>query len=484
MSGDKFNLMKLVLLVSIISISSYVHAQESIAYTPFKVGKNMEMGFGSYGRIGVSLMNGTQGVEGRRLNLNNMGSIGGRMEEQDYLELGIGFNITPEKLTKDSTSIDINLRTSVYNQSGGYFFNTSTRTDGGLTIALPEMYVELRNIFTKYLNIWVGARFYRGGDVHLADYFYFNDHSGQGFGVEYKGTRVSANFIASNDTTQTVPPYFYLNVKSGTPSLEIRQRIATTVEQDLRVGERSLITFMGEYHQLSDPSSDVADTSNVLKSLPADYGLVFGVKFQQENLFNMPGSFNQIALRYGSRIANGGDGGTTRTWLTYGAPDLETFRFDNAYSIHLVEHFLLNLGPEFSLNGYAIYNRSVGASDSMNLSPTYFGKEVYNSKMDFTIGAKGVNYITDVFHWQTELHYSQRQDGTQPWYNVVKLSLVPTIAPRGIRSVWSRPQIRFVYSVARFNDYAVENSYSPYLELVGGERWGHYFGFKAEWWTW
>ena len=151
---------------------------------------------------------------------------------------------------------------------------------------------------------------------------------------------------------------------------------------------------------------DVTDTSNVLLSYPGDYGIVIGVKLQRENLFDLPGSFNQFSLRYGTGIANGGDGGSTRTWLTYGAPNLTTNKFTNAYSWHIVEHILLNLTPGFSLNGYAIFNRSVGAADTKDLAPTYFGKEVYNSKMDFTIGAKGVNFISDFFHWQTDLYFT------------------------------------------------------------------------------
>lgn len=441
------------------------------------------MGFGSYGRVGVSVMNGVQGVEGRRLNLNNMGSVGGRHEEQDYLELGMGFNFAPQSLEHDSTIIDVNIRASLYNLSGGYFFNTSSRSEGGLTFTLPEVFALARNVFVKDLNLWVGARLYRGSDVHMADYFYFNDHSGQGFGVEYKGTRFSTNFVSSNDTTANVPPYFFLNIKSGTQSLEIKQRIVYALEQDWWLGEDNLLTFMAEYHRLAE-QTDVEDSTDILLSLPSDYGIVLGVKHQKENLFGLPGSFNQLAFRYGNRIANGGDGGNTRTWLTFGAPDLNTLKFDKAYSIHIVDHFLINFNSKFSLNGYGIYNRSLGAADTKDLAPTYFGREVFNSKQDFTVGFKGVNYINDIFHWQTELHYSQRQDGTQPWYNVTKLSLVPTLALRGQRSVWSRPHLRLVYSVAKFNDYAVENSYSPFLELAGDEPWGHYFGVKAEWWTW
>ena len=51
-----------------------------------------------------------------------------------------------------------------------------------------------------------------------------------------------------------------------------------------------------------------------------------------------------------------------------------------------------------------------------------------------------------------------------------KLSLVPTLALRGERSVWSRPHIRFVFSVARFNQLAADNQHSPYLELIGSRQ--------------
>ncbi|MBX2841499.1 MAG: hypothetical protein KTR26_06990 [Flammeovirgaceae bacterium] len=43
------------------------------------------------------------------MNLNNMGSIGGRMEEQDYLEVGSIFQISPFK-NAGSTIINVQLR--------------------------------------------------------------------------------------------------------------------------------------------------------------------------------------------------------------------------------------------------------------------------------------------------------------------------------------------------------------------------------------
>ena len=169
---------------------------------------NKAISFGTYGRVGVDWTFDDGRTIGRRLNLNNMGSIGGRMEEQDYLELAPSFHFKPKK--GDSTSINLQMRFSMYSNSLSTFGNSTTSSLGGLTIAIPELFVQARNIGNSGINVWAGSRLYRGPDVHVADHFYFNDHSGQGFGIEFKKTRLAAIFVASTDTTATVPPYFYL----------------------------------------------------------------------------------------------------------------------------------------------------------------------------------------------------------------------------------------------------------------------------------
>ncbi|PIB35225.1 hypothetical protein BFP72_07350 [Reichenbachiella sp. 5M10] len=448
----------------------------------------MGFGFGSYGRIGVGWLPTIQSSDGRRLNLNNMGSIGGRMEEQDYMELGVAFHIKPDNFPKDSTQITVQIRSSLYSNNLEYFGNSSTGDAfSSLTLAFPEIFVEARDVLTKYLNVWVGSRLYRGPDVHMADYFYFNDHSGQGFGVEYKGTRMSMNFVSSTDTTASVPPYFYLNIKSGTPSLELRQRLVTVVEQDIPLSKESFITLIGEYHHMGDPSDKEINPgdSSALYSFPGEDGWVLGAKLQWNRIPGFSqGSFNHVALRYGHGIANGGDGGNSRTWNTFGAANLDTYSFANAYAWHFVDHFLLNMGDRMSVNGYGLFNKSKGAADTDGLADTYLGREVYNLKTEWALGVKVVNYITDQFHFQSELHHAERRDGDQPWYAMTKLSLVPTLAVTGNRSVWARPHLRLVYSVARYNNAARDAAYSPYLALSGPERWGQYIGVKAEWWTW
>lgn len=136
------------------------------------------------------------------------------------------------------------------------------------------------------------------------------------------------------------------------------------------------------------------------------------------------------------------------------------------------------------MNPYIVFTHSRGAADSNHKAETYFGKEVFNRKQDFTIGARDEIYFSDFFHLATELHYSQRKDGINPIASMVKFSVIPIYVPTGKKDIWARPHLRFVASVARYNDFAKETLYSPYLEFTGPKSWGTYFGVKAEWWIW
>ena len=146
-------------------------SEGSFAQIMYQIPTNKRVNVGSYGRVGVDWNFENGGSIGRRLNLNNMGSIGGRLEEQDYLEVVPNFNWVPKE--GDSTRIYAQLRLSMYSTSVATFGNSTSISPGGLAFAMPEMYVEARNIRGSGVSMWAGARLYRGEDVHIADHFYF-----------------------------------------------------------------------------------------------------------------------------------------------------------------------------------------------------------------------------------------------------------------------------------------------------------------------
>ena len=148
----------------------------------------------------------------------------------------------------------------------------------------------------------------------------------------------------------------------------------------------------------------------------------------------------------------------------------------------MVEHIMLNLSDKFSLNGYLLYTKSKGASDSLNKADDYFGRKVFNRKTDFAVGFRGFVYINNWFHLIAEWSYATRKDGSQDPATMTKFALVPTFVPTGIRDPWARPHIRLVFSAARYNKFAQDNLYSPFLLQAGSREWGTYIGVKTEWW--
>ncbi|MEX6689093.1 carbohydrate porin [Danxiaibacter flavus] len=456
-----------------ICLSFFSLAQEPVV-------RNKLFSFGSYGRVGVGWAPGITGSVGRNLNLNGMGAVGGRLEEGDYFELAGALHFSPVTANKDTTSIDAQVRFGFFPTQGQLIGGSTSKSFGSITTAIPELYVEAKKIAGSNWSVWVGARYFRGGDIHIADYFYFDDHTSQGFGIKYKNTQFAVMLPGAVDTSSSVPPYFYLNIVNNTPVLGLRGRQVYILEQQLFSNKWGQFKILGEFHKLNNAT--VSDTTRY--NYPADLGFVLGVKHIIPIKQFLDGSFQQFSARYGYGIANGGDGGGSKTFLTYGAPNLQTGKFKNAYSIALTEHFLANFNRNYSLNGYALYTHSKGAADSTNKAPDFMNRQVFNRKTDLAVGFRGQWYITNWFHLLHEANYAARKDGSQPYATMFKLGIIPTIVPTGKRDVWARPQIRLVYECAFYNKFASNNLYSTYLQQSGAKSIGQFIGIGAEWWIW
>src|SRR6478736_71173 len=227
---------------------------------------NKHLSIGSYGRVGIAAADGFEYP--RSLNLNGMGSVGGRRDENDYFELLTALHFTPVTSNSDTTSISFQSRLALYTTNGQIIGNVTSKSYGGITAALPELFAEARHIMGSPWSVWVGARFFRGDDIHIIDHFYFDDHSSQGFGIQYKNTQFSIMYPASVDTASSLPPYFYLNIVNGTPSLGLRNRSVYILEQIVPT-KGGYVKLMGEYHKLANGT--VADTT-ISTNYPSDYG--------------------------------------------------------------------------------------------------------------------------------------------------------------------------------------------------------------------
>lgn len=440
---------------------------------------NKMFSFGSYGRVGAGFSPAIKGNIGRSFNLNGMGSVGGRMEEADYVEFAGALHFKPETIQNDTTLINAQARIAMYSSKGQLIGNVSSTSYGGVAFALPEIYAEANHIMGSKWSAWIGAKYFRNANVHIADYFYFDDHSSQGLGVTFDKTTVAVLFPGSIDTGSSVPPNFYVNIVDGTRRLGLRGRSMLVAEHLIPFNDnKQTIKLLGEYHHLADAPQ--GDTSAF--NYPSAGGWVAGIQLSTDISTAISGSSNQASVRYGHGIANGGDGGNTKTWLTYGAPDLESDKFNKAYSITFVDHILLNVSPKYSFNAYGVFTNSHGAAASDGKAMDHYGREIFNRKTEYAVGLRNFWYIKKWFHLMTELHYANRKDGDQESAGMAKFSIVPTIVPTAKADPWVRPHLRLIHSIAKYNQFATDNLYSPYLAEIGHKSWGHYIGIRAEWW--
>jgi maltoporin len=427
--------------------------------------------FSMYGRMGVAWTMTGQVITGQTMNLTTERAIGGRFEEGDYLEPTVTAHILKKDETKpQDTYIDMVITPAMFARTGSFlgFFSNFNET---LRIELFQAYVEAGNVFIPDLVFWGGARFYRGADVHIADYFYFNDLSGQGGGVKYKGLDLAillhsqqGNSMYSVDT----------NDMDTEPDVQ-RQRTMFVAQYSHNFGPRSsFVQGLAELHVLPSVDNAAANTP-----APTDFGWVAGAKL---HLDLDKGNFNDVSIRYGSRIANGSWGGS-RTFQTFG-PAQPDGHYDGAYGVELVDHFLFNLHPMFSINGYGLLNISKSAAQPTDLiagTPTPVGAGY--KTLNWAGGLRGFMYAHRQFHMIAEATVQGRKDGDEKMGTAVKLSVVPTIVPSGETTAWGRPHLRAIYTAGIYNGAAVEQNMSPYLRATAsGSRFGHYIGARTEWW--
>jgi maltoporin len=413
----------------------------------------------SYGRVGLAwALTGPQIIQGKSMNLTG-NSQGGRFEEGDYIEMTAKAHILKSE-DKDGTYIDMAITPALWAKNGSLIgaFSNGFPPGGTLSVELFQAFIEAGNVFLPGLTFWGGSRFYRGGDIHIADYFYFNNLSAQGGGAKYKGIDLA---ILSHTTVQGNPLYNIDINRDGTEDVE-RTRTIFVGQYTHNLGMlSSSVQGLAEFHML--PPVRRGDETLA----PGDYGYVVGAKLHLD--FDK-GNFNDTSLRYGTRIANGAFGGGS-TFGTYGLPDPVKNNYDGAAGVEFVEHFLFNFPPFLTLNGYGVFHFDKGASGTPE-----------DKGIDFAVGARSIVYAHKNFHMVNELTFQGVKNGDQDLGTAVKFSVVPTIVPSGELSAWARPHMRLIYTAGFYNQAAVDQRMSPYLRDVSTKKVAHYLGARTEWW--
>jgi maltoporin len=427
--------------------------------------------FFMYGRMGIAWTLSGQVIAGKNMNLGDKRALGGRLEESDYLEPGLKFHLLKGEKPADTT-IDVVTSFEMFATDGSYVSDLANGDIAQLKILPEQAYVEAQNVFTEGLTIWGGSRLYRGTDIHIADYFYFNNLPGEGIGVKYKGLDAAVLVKTSASPFHKTEIDADLN-GDGNRDVVQRQRTMFIAQYSLPFGPGStFVQGLGELHLV--PKSGNQDVLAPKHVNPRDAGWVVGAKLHLD-LNN--GAFNDASVRFGARIANGAAGGGS-TFDTFGAA-AEDGTYKDAYGIEVADHFLWNFDKILTLNAYGALNYSKGSLDYTPAAPAVAAPD---SRLHFAVGVRPVLYAHDKFHLATEASFQGRKDEGLDMGTAFKVSVVPTIVPTGERTFWARPHLRLIYTAGFYNQAAVDQLMSPYLKTVGPTKVAHYLGTRAEWW--
>jgi maltoporin len=432
-------------------------------------GENVD--FMYYGRMGIGWTPSGQVVAGKYMNLGDHKAIGGRLEEGDYLEPGIRYHIKKARSETD-TSVDLVTDFEIFSLNGAIVSDLANGDISDIKIMPLQAYVQAKNVLTEGLTLWLGSNLYRKNDIHICDYFYFNSLPGQGVGALYKGldvavlTQTGASAFFATDLDAGVPA-------PARPAIVQRERTMLVAQYAVPFGPgTTYVQGLGEFHVVPRSANENRNAAPGVN--PSDHGEVAGVKL---HLDLGDGEFNDASVRIGDRIANGAESGGS-TYSTFGQTAGDG-SYRGALGLELVEHFQWNVDKLVSVNGYGTAHYSRGSTD---YAPAAGAVAIPNSRLDYSFGARETFYLSDQLHFLAEETFQARKDEGLATGTAVKLSIAPTVVPTGERSNWARPEMRLIYTICFYNQAAVDQLMSPYLQAIGATKTAHFLGARTEWW--
>lgn len=283
-------------------------------------------------------------------------------------------------------------------------------------------------------NLWAGRRYYKREDVHITDFFYWNPQ-GLGAGIEdvsVGNLKLSYALFRDDNKDQKI--------------------LATRHDLQLRgldVNQNGQLEFGLSYI----PKSDHTTTG--------DAGWAVTVQHRQNNILG--DGNNKLALQYGvgPGVGLGGTGSLDNS------SDVKRMR--------IVDGLYAQITPKLGGMLTAVYQKDISNT----------GDQTWTS-----IGGRVSYGVTEHFKMQAELGQDWVSPSGDDTRRLTKLTIAPSWAIAS--NFWSRPELRFFYTYARWNDAASKaalgSSDAAVASLAstgvfGGTNHGGTIGLQFEgWW--
>lgn len=345
-------------------------------------------------------------------------------ECEQYMELDLRQDLV--KLA-DGSTISVEGMAQLYNEYG----HTPEFTGDHGFARMNQMYAEWSDM--PLLNggsLWAGRRFYKRNDIHISDFYYWNQ-SATGFGLdEVRIGDLKYSYVFSRKDSVFQDPYIN--------------------RHDFNVGGFQ-----------SNPGGEVeVGVSYIDKpdSRDAHSGWAISAQHKQDGFL---GGANTVAVQYGEGPGTG---------LGYtGDPTLDS----SDKSWRVVEFFDWQLTPRFGGQFEVVYQKDTRADG--------------DDQDWLSLGVRPVYALSEQFKLVAELGHDQidAPDGTR---KLSKFTFAPTWSPAG-PGFWQRPEVRLYYTYASWNEAAqraasrmAAGSALSDSGAFGDALHGSNFGVQLEYW--
>lgn len=393
-----------------------------------------EFEYGGYMRAPV----GTNSSGGKQIQLTNPGSQGNEFRLGNETGYGEAYFTQHffKSLDKKAPFFDAHL-TFAYNPSmNSQYSDTSTTGD---YIQFVEAYAKGGNLGDVPLSFWAGKRFYRDADIHMNDFFYFANMSGNGGGVEdipvSNGTLAVALLQYADDRTLN-------NSTTGNPAkhaLDLRWKELALSESD-----QLHLWFVQAY---TAPGKGKIPSTGTTVDYQASSGNAIGARWRH----SLSQGNNDLALVYGTGVMES---------LTL---DSTAFASDDSVKkrrrLRLVENYSTELSEKWAIQAAAVYEDADSGASTAN-------------KSNWTsLGVRPLYYFSNHYRIQGELGYSVVRDDSEVDgsgnaagnRNLTRLTIAPEVAFG--KGYYTRPVIRFYVTYSSWN--AANKDASNPKSLIG-----------------
>jgi maltoporin len=309
-----------------------------------------------------------------------------------------------------------------YRANFGFSYNPGGKTQG----ETPNFYVFSAFIEAGRLDdsnsiIWVGKRFYRDGDLHIDDFFYFADTSGSGAGIEqiplWNGSLAIS--LMFEDTTKTDT--------FGAPAVTAPVTTENGRPRTMLLDARLFDTKLTDHDRLNFWAGLATSTGGLDPVTSVNYtdatGYVGGVKY----IHDLEAGYEKFAIVYGHGLMQGlnlgGGFGTDPTQTMGQAYD------QSARRLRLVEDLMWQPSKKFAVAFGAVYeNWNLRANEA-------------SSGRWISVGARPIYFINDHYSVALEAGGSNvRQAGESGGKPMYRVTIAPQLSPKP--EFYARPVLR------------------------------------------